>query len=110
MVVRIRFPRGSRKGNKVPSRHAPFVSVFGGLMMLVAISCLGLSMWRLTSDLAWTGTFAITDGLLSHWQVWLALAVVFGGVALRLMRLGRPPEPPPQKPAEPKVGNTAVTR
>lgn len=109
MVVRIQFPRGSRKGDKTP-RHAPFVSVLGGLMMLVAISCLGLGLWRLTSDLGWTDAFAITDGLLSHWQVWLASAVVSGGVAIKLMRLGRPAEQPAGKPAEQPARPTAATR
>lgn len=117
MVVRIRFPQGTRKGSK-PARNAPFVSALGGLIMLVAISCLGLGMWRLTSDLGWTDTFAIPEGLLSHWQVWLALAVVFGGAALRLLRYGRPAEerapqlqaPPSGQPAKRSAKDRAATR
>lgn len=100
MVVRIRFERGARKGSK-PVRNAPLVAALGGLIMLVAISCLGLGMWRLTSDLGWTNAFAIPDGLLSHEQVWIALAVVFGAFAVRLMRYGRPPEERPGRVEEP---------
>jgi TRAP-type C4-dicarboxylate transport system permease small subunit len=92
--------------------------MLGGLIMLAAVSCLGLGLWRLTSDLGWTGAFAIPDGLLSHWQVWLALAVGFGGAALRLMRYGRPPEErvprankaPAAQPVKSKVKDRAATR
>jgi hypothetical protein len=113
MLVRIQFPQGTRKGSR-SGRNAPLVSVLGGLIMLVAISCLGLGMWRLTSDLGWTGTFAIPEGLLSHWQVWLAMAVAFGAAALRLQRYGRPPEQIANQsldpPAKPKIKDRAATR
>jgi hypothetical protein len=31
----------------------------------------GLGGWRIAADLKWTGAFAITDGMFSHWQVWM---------------------------------------
>ena len=34
-----------------------------------------LALWRLGADLGWTGTFAISNGVFSHWQVWIALAL-----------------------------------
>lgn len=44
-----------------------------------------LGAWRLSSDLGWTGEFFISTGLLSHWQVWFALAALLqsGAVAAR---------------------------
>ncbi len=34
-----------------------------------------MALWRLSSDLGWTGAFAISSGLFSHWQVWSILAL-----------------------------------
>ena len=34
-----------------------------------------LGLWRLAADLNWTGAFAISQGIFSHWQVWMAVAV-----------------------------------
>jgi hypothetical protein len=39
-----------------------------------AMIALVLGLWRLAADLGWTGEFFISDGLLSHWQVWILLA------------------------------------
>jgi hypothetical protein len=33
-----------------------------------------LGFWRLGADLGWAGSFFIDAGILSHWQVWFALA------------------------------------
>ncbi len=41
----------------------------------VAVAGYTLAAWRVGSDLNWTGEFFISTGLLSHWQVWLALAL-----------------------------------
>ncbi|HUJ48911.1 MAG TPA: hypothetical protein VLW25_01905 [Bryobacteraceae bacterium] len=49
------------------------------LLAPASMVALVFGLWRLGSDLAWTGTFVISDGFFSHWQVWLALAA-----ALRL--------------------------
>jgi hypothetical protein len=46
-----------------------------------AAIALVLSFWRLGSDLGWTGQFAISNGLFSHWQVWFALAIILGALA-----------------------------
>ena len=35
---------------------------------------LALACWRIAADLNWTGSFAISSGLFSHWQAWLAAA------------------------------------
>lgn len=35
---------------------------------------LALGLWRLGSDLGLTSAFVVSEGLLSHWQVWIAAA------------------------------------
>ena len=70
-------------------RQAPVISGLGAVITLVSVSCLLLALWRLTSDLGWTESFAISEGFLSHWQVWMALTIAFGALGLRLKRFGQ---------------------
>jgi hypothetical protein len=74
MMVKVRFGRGPlvarRKGKN--SRMAMLGSTF---LTLVAITCGSMGMWRVGYDLNYAGAFVFQDGLLSHWQVWLAAAV-----------------------------------
>jgi hypothetical protein len=42
-----------------------------------------MALWRLGYDLDWTGRFAISGGIFSHWQVWMALALVLRVVQVR---------------------------
>src|SRR5512144_207146 len=58
------------------------------LITPIAVAAYTLAAWRMGSDLNWTGEFFIESGFLSHWQVWLAVAigVHFGGSYLN--RLG----------------------
>jgi len=37
---------------------------------------LALALWRLAYELKWTGRFAVSGGLFSHWQVWMGLALL----------------------------------
>ena len=55
-----------------PKRYAP---VFGLLMTPVALTAYVMAAWRLGADLNLFAEFFISKGLLSRWQVWLALAV-----------------------------------
>lgn len=48
-----------------------------------------LALWRLGADLQWTGEFAISSGLFSHWQVWLALAALLQVAGSMLRRYHR---------------------
>jgi len=45
------------------------------LISPISVAGYTLAAWRIGSDLSWTGEFFISNGLLSHWQVWLALAI-----------------------------------
>lgn len=87
MVVRIRFPDGPKliqKGHK--NRHVALAVAV--LLTPSAITALALGFWRVAADLRIAGQFFITDGLFSHWQVWMALAALIQSVAVVLNRYG----------------------
>ena len=60
------------------------VDVVSFLANSLAAAALTLGLWRLAGDLNLAGHFFIGDGLFSHWQVWIALAMAlkFGHVSL----------------------------
>jgi hypothetical protein len=60
--------------------------VAGMLLTPVAAAGYGLAAWRFAADMRWTGEFFIDDGLLSRWQVWLAIAVATHLVARHVDR------------------------
>ena len=66
-------------------RYAP---VLGFLMTPFALTGYVLAFWRLGADLNWLGEFFITQGLLSRWQVWLAIAIAMQIVGNQLNRFG----------------------
>ena len=88
MVVKIRFGRGpvvtQRQG-----KNSRIAMLAASLLTLGSISFASMGFWRLGSDLNWAGTFVFTDGLLSHWQVWLGVAAAVQYVAWRLTTYAR---------------------
>ena len=88
MLVKIRFPHGRRVARR-PGKNIHVASVSGGLCSMAAVSCAMLGLWRATSDLGWTDTFFVTEGIFSHSQVWLGLTAASGYPALRLLRYAR---------------------
>ena len=46
-----------------------------------------LGGWRLGADLNITGKFAISNGIFSHWQVWLALGAALQATSEVLHRM-----------------------
>jgi len=53
-----------------------------------------LAFWRLGADLGWTGAFAISNGLFSHWQVWMVLAL---GLKITGSMMNRAADEPDEK-------------
>jgi hypothetical protein len=88
MVVKIRLSYGSttRKTTAVNRQAALAVS---SLMTPVAVMAGALACWRIAADLRWAGEFAIPKGLFSHWQVWIAVAIVVQFAAYLLHRFAR---------------------
>jgi hypothetical protein len=48
-----------------------------------------LALWRIAADLNFANSFAIASGLFSHWQVWLAAAILLQLCSRVLNRYGR---------------------
>jgi hypothetical protein len=88
MRVRIRFGRG-RPVHRGQRKNRRLALAFGALLTPAAVMASVLGLWRLAADMKWTGEFAITSGLFSHWQVWLASAAVLQRGAWMLNRYGR---------------------
>jgi hypothetical protein len=59
------------------------------LLTPAAVMACVLTLWRLAADLSFTGQFPITDGLFSHWQVWLTVAATLQFSAILLNRYGK---------------------
>lgn len=54
-----------------------------------SVVALAMALWRLACDLGLAGRFAVTEGLFSHWQVWMALAIILQVLDLKLGRHDR---------------------
>ncbi len=88
MIVRLRFGRG-RRVQKGSGKKQRFALAAASLLAPVCVVAWVLSLWRIGADLGFTGDFAISSGLLSHWQVLVALALLFQFSFIYLNRYGR---------------------
>ncbi|HEU0138265.1 MAG TPA: hypothetical protein VFQ79_01070 [Bryobacteraceae bacterium] len=88
MIVRIRLKPGA-KVTKKPGRKQKVASALASLLTPASLMACVLSLWRLAADLQWTETFAISEGLFSHWQVWMLIAVALQSGAVLLNRYAR---------------------
>jgi hypothetical protein len=86
MKVRLRL---SPSVQRQFARNRDLASVGAALLTPASAMALVLGAWRLGSDLSWTGEFAISQGLFSHWQVWIAMAGLLQTCASLLGRHGR---------------------
>lgn len=71
------------------ARNRQLACVVAALLTPAALMALALGIWRLGSDLDIAGEFAISGGLFSHWQVWIAMAGLLQTCASILNRYGR---------------------
>jgi hypothetical protein len=88
MLIRIRLRRGPTI-RRTRGKERQIALALGSLLTPLAVMAAGLAAWRLGADLNWAGQFAISDGLFSHWQVWVAMAVILQFGATLLIRYGR---------------------
>ena len=88
MIVRIRFGRAAHIA-RTPRKNRRLALAFGSLLVPVAVMAAVLGAWDVAADLKIAGDFAISTGLFSHWQVWIASAIVVGFVVHLLNRYGR---------------------
>jgi len=78
---------------EVQSAH-DFTPLLAALLSPASVIALVLAFWRLGADLNWTGEFAISTGLFSHWQVWMALAVALQTWAAHLSKIQKKQQNP----------------
>jgi hypothetical protein len=87
MVVRIRFRRGPIVGRRRSNKRLALA--VASLLPPLALTAGLLAAWRIAADLKWTGSFAISAGFFSHWQVWMGAAAVLEVCARALNRYGK---------------------
>jgi hypothetical protein len=88
MRVRIRL------GKRVPvaskrAKNRRVAQAIAVLLKPAALLASVLGLWRIASDFNWTGGFAISSGLFSHWQVWLGGAAILQLCSYALNRYGK---------------------
>ena len=88
MKLRIRTPH---KRQLAAARGASRKVALGlsSLLTPAAVTAYALGCWRIASDLDLAAEFAIARGLLSRWQVWIALGAGIHAGAVTLGRYGR---------------------
>ncbi len=64
-----------------------FIEFIGAFLTPFAVMEAALGVWRLGDDFGWAGPFFVTHGVLSHWQVWFALAGFTQFTSVHLSRL-----------------------
>ncbi|HUB79416.1 MAG TPA: hypothetical protein VMB03_11490 [Bryobacteraceae bacterium] len=88
MILRIRFSRG-RPVSKKPRNERRFAAGLAGFLQPAAALATAVGLWALAAEQNWTGHFAISSGVFSHWQVWLGVAAVLELCAQLLNRYAR---------------------
>ncbi len=89
MVVKIRLGAGPKVRQK-QRKNQHLALALAALLTPAAVMAIVLAFWRLAADLKATGAFPISDGLFSHWQVWLVAAAMLQSSAMVLNRYGNP--------------------
>ncbi len=102
MLVRIRL--GSDVKVRQKRRKNQHVALaLASLLTPAAVMACVLACWRLAADVNATAQFPISNGLFSHWQVWLTLAASLQFCATLLNRYGKPQAIVPESILESKM-------
>ncbi len=88
MKVRIRLSAGPNI-KKTTGKNRNAALAIAALVTPATLLAFVLAFWRMSADLGFTSAFPITTGLLSHWQVWLAIALCAQFFTIALNRYGR---------------------
>lgn len=88
MKVRIKLNVGPRI-KKTTGKNRNAALAIAALVTPATLLAFVLAFWRMSADMGMTSAFPITEGLLSHWQVWLAIAVTAQFLTVALNRYGR---------------------
>src|SRR5215472_1579882 len=93
MVVRIRLGKRPKPAAK-RARNRRFAQGVAALLKPAALMALALGIWAVGASFKLSSTFAIASGWLSHWLVWLIVAVVLELCSIALNRYGQNQAPP----------------
>jgi hypothetical protein len=89
MLVRIRVRMDLARDTTLSEEQRRMLRSARNWLASASAFALLLVIWCLATDLKWAGRFAIPPGPFSHWQLWLALAVLFQVFRSRLGRYDR---------------------
>ena len=87
MIVRLKLRRGPTVARK-PGKNRHLALASSALLTPISLMAYVLGCWRLAADMGMAGAF-VFDGLFSHWQIWIALALALHATASLLNRYGR---------------------
>src|SRR4029078_12602243 len=88
MTVRLRL-RELPRLTQVRRRVGQTALGLAALMIPASVAAYALGFWRVAADLNLTGEVPLSQGLFSHWQVWIALGAAIQASAMSLSRYGR---------------------
>lgn len=88
-------PHLRRAGSSAVKQYVPLM---GWLLAPAAATGYAMAFWRFAADMKWVDQFFISEGLLSRWQVWLALSAALQAGAHYLNRNPGTPEHHPDEP------------
>lgn len=71
--------------NRMSQTAAGFTTAL--LLNPAAMIAMAFGLWRLGEDLGWTTKFLISEGLFSHWIVWIALSAALKATAVMAARI-----------------------
>ncbi len=86
MTIRLRFryrPALRRARNANRALAVAMASVLSPASVMAIV----LGFWKLGADMNITGEFAISGGIFSHWQVWIAIGIVLQAAAIIISKV-----------------------
>ncbi len=88
MIVKLRFPSG-RRVKKTSGKNRHVALAIAALMTPLTLMMFVMGLWRLGSDAGGATEFPVTDGLWSHWQMWIGASAMSHFASVLLNRYGK---------------------
>ena len=87
MIVKLRFPSG-RRVKKTSGKNRHIALAIAALMTPGTLMLFVMAMWRIGADVGVATEFPVTEGIWSHWQIWIAATLLSHSVSVVLNRYG----------------------
>lgn len=85
MLVKVQMPL-LKFGKHAKAENRKLAQTVSHYLTPASIASSIVALWCLATDLKFTGRFGLPAGILSRWQVWMGMAIVFQVLASRLNR------------------------